>query len=690
MKRQFFCFLSVIFLLAVCTRGYEFPDFGDYGLDKENYNNDLNEWDEINYDKKLRHKKTLHEIESELYGKEEKPEPEPKMGKAEKVELIKEKLVKGAHMKAFKSKKETAQGKSMSNGRSVSIAKTMKITSSKKIQSKHLSTKQSSKTQVVKKSSNHKKPSTKPSVKKQQKEKVVMKTTSIKVTSSKKLKTKKKSKTEIESKLYGKKEKPEPEPKMGKAEKVKLIKEKLVKGAHMKAFKSKKETAQGKSMSNGRSVSVAKTMKITSSEKSQSKYQSTKQGSKTLVVKKSSNHNKPSTKPSVKKQQKEKIVIKTVSVKLTGSKKLKTKKKSKTTKNKSKTIKSSQKKVKEKHQKKKASGKVKIGDIGLVGLQILMALFVILASAVIVLNSLALWTLFIDSSADKLKFNVLKSWLAILDFMSGIYMFAVIVPNVFWTIDNHFKSEDLSRLSQPHSVSSNALGVIFLFLFVASLYLTSYLALWRYSSLRNRRYVENMTVNRMRVNILICITLALIVSTFPLWLPKHFAFDYQHNIFIFWFESLGKSTLHFSVSVCFLLLIVLPMLAIIHLTIITWILTKKTTNANIGDIEYIDEEVSLTKTTSFIGIGFLLIVFPFLLVSYLYVGKIISYEKTYVAHIVLFLVFCCRSLLNVGVYTLTSVQEGGSLSKTFGHETPSNQKFMGSDEEEPMLQKSDN
>ena len=48
-----------------------------------------------------------------------------------------------------------------------------------------------------------------------------------------------------------------------------------------------------------------------------------------------------------------------------------------------------------------------------------MALFVILASAVIVLNSLALWTLFIDSSADKLKFNVLKSWLAILDFMSG-------------------------------------------------------------------------------------------------------------------------------------------------------------------------------------------------------------------------------------------------------------------------------
>merc|ERR1719457_343898 len=47
-------------------------------------------------------------------------------------------------MKAFKSKKETAQGKSMSNGRSVSIAKTMKITSSKKIQSKHLSTKRKS------------------------------------------------------------------------------------------------------------------------------------------------------------------------------------------------------------------------------------------------------------------------------------------------------------------------------------------------------------------------------------------------------------------------------------------------------------------------------------------------------------------------------------------------------------------
>lgn len=41
---------------------------------------------------------------------------------------------------------------------------------------------------------------------------------------------------------------------------------------------------------------------------------------------------------------------------------------------------------------------------------------------------------------------------------------------------------------------------------------------------------------------------------------------------------------------------------------------------------------------------------------------------------------------------MTSVQDGGSLSKTFGHERSSNQKFMGlrSDEEEPMLQESDN
>jgi len=560
MKKQHCCFLSVIFLLAVCTRGYKFPDFGDYDLDKENYNNDFNEWDATNYDKKLRDKKPLHETEPELYGKEEQPEPEPEMGKAEKVEQIKEKLVEKADMKDFKSKKETPQGRSMSDGRSVSAAKTTKKASSKKTQSKH---------------------------------------------------------------------------------------------------------------------------------------QSTKKGSKTPVAKKSSKHKKPSTKPSVKKQQKGKVVIKTDSINATGSKnskKLETKKKSETPKIKSKTKKSSHKKVNEKHQKKKTSGKVNVGDIGLVGLQVLMALFVVLASVVIVLNSLALWTLFIDSSADKLKFNVLKSWLTILDFMSGVYVFAVIVPNVFWTIDNHFKSEDLSQLKQPHSVSSNALGAIFLFLFVASLYVTSYLALWRYSSLRNRHDVENMTVNRMRFNISLCILLALVVSTFPLWFPKHFAFDYQHNIFVCWFESLGKSTFHFSVSVCLLLSIVLPMLAIIFITIITWILTKKNTDANIGDIEYIDEEVSLTKATSFMGIGFVLLVFPFLLVSYLYVGKIISYEKTYVAHIVLFFVFCCRSLLNVGVYTVTSVQDGGSLSKTFGHERSSNQKFMGlrSDEEEPMLQESDN
>merc|ERR1719376_2000880 len=364
-----------------------------------------------------------------------------------------------------------------------------------------------------------------------------------------------------------KEEQPEPEPEMGKAEKVEQVKEKLIKKADMKDFNSKKETAQG------RSISAAKTTKKATSKKTQSKHQSTKKDSINATGSK-------------------------------NSKKLETKKKSETPKIKSKTKKSSHKKVNEKHQKKKTSGKVNVGDIGLVGLQVLMALFVILASVVLVLNSLALWTLFIDSSADKLKFNVLKSWLTILDFMSGVYVFAVIVPNVFWTIDNHFKSEDLSQLKQPHSVSSNALGAIFLFLFVASLYVTSYLALWRYSSLRNRHDVENMTVNRMRFNISLCIVLALVVSTFPLWFPKHFAFDYQHNIFVCWFESLGKSTFHFRVSVCLLLSIVLPMLAIIFITIITWILTKKNTDANIGDIEYIDEEVSLTKATSFMGIGF--------------------------------------------------------------------------------------
>lgn len=537
MRRQQCCFLFVIFLLVVYAQSHEFQDFGDYGLEMENFNNDFNEWDEVNNDKKS-----------------EQPEPEPTMEKAEKVEQIKEKLVKEAHMKAFKLKKETAQGKKF-------------------------------------------------------------KPTSIKK-STKKAQTKKTL----------------PKP--------------------------------------------------------------TKKLSKKPVAKKSSNKKKSSKKSPVRKQPKIKVLKKTISIKSTRSKILKKQKikKIKTQTKKSTTIKPNQKKKKSKSLKKKVSGKVNIGDIGLVGLQVLMALFVILASVVIVLNSLALWTLFIDSTEDKLKFNVLKSWLAILDFMSGVYMFAVIVPNIFWTIDNHFKSVDLSRLSQPHSVSSNALGAIFLFLFVASLYLTSYLALWRYNSLRNRHCIENMTVNRMRFNISICIILALVVSTFPVWFPKHFAFDYQHNIFIFWFESLGKSNFHFSVSVCLLLSIILPMLAILFITIITWVLTKRNTDANIGDIEYIDEEVSLTKTTSFIGVGLVVLVFPFLLVSYLYVGNIISYEKTYVVHVVLFVIFCCRSLLNVGVYTLSNMQSGGSLAKTFGHEPSSKRNFIGSrsDEEEPMLQDSDN
>ena len=49
-------------------------------------------------------------------------------------------------------------------------------------------------------------------------------------------------------------------------------------------------------------------------------------------------------------------------------------------------------------------------------------------------------------------------------------------------------------------------------------------------------------------------------------------------------------------------------------------------------------------------------------------------------------------MLNVGVYTLSNMQSGGSLAKTFGHEPSSKRNFIGSrsDEEEPMLQDSDN
>lgn len=303
-------------------------------------------------------------------------------------------------------------------------------------------------------------------------------------------------------------------------------------------------------------------------------------------------------------------------------------------------------------------------DLGLMSLQVLMALFTILASAILGLNAIVLWSAYMNESEDKFKFNIMKTTLAIIDICNGVYIFAVIVPNLFWTINNATRKLSVYKLTAPTSSNTEALGTIFMLIFITYLYCLTYFGVLRYNSVKYPLQVAETPKSQIRLTIALLVIVSVIVSTIPAWFPSTFTFDYQHNIFTFWVESIGKSTLQNSISLVLLLLIFIPYLSLLGTTIASWIVTKQNAEECLDDVLTHEREIAMTKTVSAMVISFIVTTFPFLLVSFLLVSEVVSFEAIHVAHTATFFVFCCRSVINMAVYLTSAIPETGAMRET--------------------------
>ncbi|XP_076807490.1 uncharacterized protein LOC143450718 [Clavelina lepadiformis] len=300
--------------------------------------------------------------------------------------------------------------------------------------------------------------------------------------------------------------------------------------------------------------------------------------------------------------------------------------------------------------------------------QAVIAAFFIFAVVIVAFNLLVVVTVYTVGKYRSMAEHI-KASLAIANGIVGVFIFAINIPNIFWTLDTKIADIRRWKTDSYGSAIANVGGMGFMLFYASSLNHLCYMTIQRFIAVKWPQYYNEQTLYRIYFHLLIVWAYSVLIASIPAMTTSTFGYNYAPNVFQYFPFAINGP----GIRVWFAVLLMVPYLGMTVLNALTFDTIRRRFkkskelrgNRYSDAVKDYEKKMRILKKLLAMQAGFSLIAVPPLVVSILFqANAFICYDasRAYLATNFVTYLACFH---NVCIYSISDQHFRNAVCKIY-------------------------